>query len=136
MEYAIIVGEIVANVIVADASFVATSAPGAIRIDNISPVPGIGWKYSGSTFTPPVSATAPLVTGTHGSAISPVSASARGGTGTGFTFAATGLPTGLSMSSSGEVSGAPAGAGTSTYAVTVTDSGGNIGSAAGTVTIS
>ena len=39
-----------------------------------------------------------------------------------YTFSATGLPTGLSMNGAGQISGTPKAAGTSTVAVTVTDS--------------
>ena len=40
-------------------------------------------------------------------AITPVTLTATGGTGTGYTFMATGLPTGLSISASGVISGTP-----------------------------
>jgi hypothetical protein len=53
MEYAIISGGFVTDVIVADQAFIDTAYPGSPRIDNLDPVPGIGWAYNGSTFTPP-----------------------------------------------------------------------------------
>lgn len=54
---------------------------------------------------------------------------AVGGTGTGYTFAITagGLPTGLAMSSSGAISGAPGAVGSFSLTVTATDSAGNTG---------
>jgi hypothetical protein len=51
--YAIIVGSVVVNVIVADANFITLYHPEAVRIDLLNPVPGIRWIYNGSTFTPP-----------------------------------------------------------------------------------
>jgi len=61
---------------------------------------------------------------------------ASGGTGTGYTFSATGLPSGLTMSSTGKISGTPTVSGTFNYTVTVTDSGGHIGTANCSVTVS
>ena len=60
---------------------------------------------------------------------------ASGGTGTGYTFSATGLPAGLTMSSSGTISGTPTVSGTFPYTVTVTDSAGNKGSFNCSVTV-
>ncbi len=84
---------------------------------------------------PELEAAAPAVSGTHGTPITPVSATATGGVGTGYTFSATGLLDGLSMSSTGEISGTAAAAGTSSYTVTVTDSNQDTATATGTVTI-
>src|SRR5205807_3750327 len=63
----------------------------------------------------------------HSDAIAPVKMTASGGSGTGYTFAATGLPAGLSMASDGTVSGTPTVSGTFNYSVTVTDSNGHTG---------
>lgn len=64
--------------------------------------------------------------------------SASGGTGSGYTFTATGLPAGLTMSGSGLVSGTVAAAATGTYtvAVDVVDDGGGTASQAFAVTVS
>jgi hypothetical protein len=60
--------------------------------------------------------------------------SASGGTGT-HTFSATGLPTGLGISSAGTISGSPGAVGTFTVTVTVTDSASPAQKATGTYTI-
>jgi hypothetical protein len=52
---------------------------------------------------------------------------ASGGTGGPYTFAVTGLPQGLSLSSKGEFAGTPEKAGDFDYTVTITDSSGNKG---------
>ncbi len=54
-QYAIHADGVVRNVIVADANFVAIYCPGAVRIDNLTPVPGIGWSYVGGVFSAPES---------------------------------------------------------------------------------
>jgi len=63
--------------------------------------------------------------------------SASGGSGTGFTFAITAgtLPSGLTLSSSGLLSGTPTAAGLFTFTVTATDSARNMGSQQYTLTI-
>ena len=60
---------------------------------------------------------------------------ASGGSGTGFTFAATGLPAGLSMSSSGLLSGTPSSTAPYTMVVTVTDSDNATGTHTYTLTV-
>ncbi len=73
-------------------------------------------------------------TATVGTAISPFTVTASGGTPP-YTWSASGLPTGLSIgSSSGTVSGTPSAAGT--FTTTVTASGGGTGSATFTYTVS
>ena len=64
---------------------------------------------------------------TQGVAIKPVTLTASGGTGGPYTFTATGLPSGLSISTSGTISGTPMVSGTFSYTVTITDSEGNTG---------
>ena len=86
-----------------------------------------------------VAVTAPtsLAAGTVGVAYGPVTFTASGGTGTGYTWSATGLPANLSLSAAGVLSGTPA-AGTQgphTVNVTVTDSGSNSGSSSLPLTI-
>ena len=131
MEYAILSASAVVNVIVADANFVAQYHPGAIRIDGLHPLPGIGWSWNGAAFLAPLTAVAPPILGTHGTEITTVMASARGGSGPGYSFADQGLPAGLSMSPDGLISGTPQRAGTSTYSVAVTDSDENSATASG-----
>lgn len=46
-------GRTVANVIIATAAVAKDSYPRAIRIDTISPVPGVGWLYEKGVFSPP-----------------------------------------------------------------------------------
>jgi hypothetical protein len=57
MTYAQILGGLVQNtIIIDDPSMVPTFSDGfdyCIRIDTLDPVPGIGWGYDGSNFTPP-----------------------------------------------------------------------------------
>ena len=68
-----------------------------------------------------------VINATEGVAIKPVTLTASGGDGGPYTFTATGLPAGLSISTSGTISGTPKASGTFKYTVTITDSEGNIG---------
>ena len=72
--------------------------------------------------------------GTVGTAISPFTLSASGGTPP-YTWTGTGLPPGVSVSSSGTVSGTPTTAGTYNATVTATASAGGSGSATFTFTV-
>jgi hypothetical protein len=58
-----------------------------------------------------------------------------GGAGAPYTFTATGLPAGLTMSTSGTISGTPTVSGTFTYTVTVKDKNGNAGTVNCSVTV-
>ena len=58
-----------------------------------------------------------------------------GGTGGPYTFAATGLPAGLTISTSGTISGTPTVSGTFSYTVTVTDAAGHSGTVNCSVTV-
>nr|WP_170215218.1 ExeM/NucH family extracellular endonuclease [Nocardioides plantarum] len=80
-------------------------------------------KSGGGTTTPgDLAATNPgNKTAVTGTAITPFTLAATGGTSP-YTWTATGLPDGLSISSAGQVSGTPTAAGTSTVTATVTDS--------------
>lgn len=51
--YAVIQNGVVVNTIVASQSFVDANYPGSPRIDGITPQPGIGWGYDGTTWTAP-----------------------------------------------------------------------------------
>ena len=71
----------------------------------------------------------------QGVAIIPVTLTATGGSGAPYTFTATGLPAGLSISSTGTISGTPTVNGTFSYTVTITDSAGNQGTINCSVTV-
>jgi len=94
------------------------------------------------TFNCSVSVNAPAITATcvtinaiAGMAIAPVTMTAGGGSGTGYTFSATGLPNGLTMASNGTISGTPTVSGTFNYTVTITDSVGTKGTFNCSVTV-
>src|SRR5207302_129752 len=71
----------------------------------------------------------------QGVAITPVTMVGSGGAGGPYTFSATGLPAGLTMSTGGTISGTPTVNGTFNYTVTVTDSAGNTGTVNCSVTV-
>ncbi|NMO52426.1 ExeM/NucH family extracellular endonuclease [Actinoplanes sp. TBRC 11911] len=73
--------------------------------------------------------------GVQGTAVAPVTLRASGGSGA-YTWQASGLPTGLTLSDAGVISGTPAQAGTSTVTVTATDGDGATGSATFTFQVS
>jgi hypothetical protein len=75
----------------------------------------------------PISANCVVIDAAQGVAITPVTMVGSGGCGGPYTFTATGLPAGLTMSSSGTISGTPMVNGTFDYTVTVTDKCGNTG---------
>ena len=100
-------------------------------------------RHGSATFAFTVTAapTAPVVanpgnkTATVGAVMTPFTASATGGVAP-ITWAATGLPAGLSIDpASGEVSGTPTASGTSTVTVTATDAGSRTGSATFTISV-
>jgi Putative Ig domain len=76
--------------------------------------------------TPPT-ATCVSITAVQGVAITPVTMTGSGGAGGPYSFSATGLPAGLTMSSSGTISGTPAVNGTFSYTITVEDAAGSTG---------
>ena len=84
---------------------------------------------------PPVVATCYSINAMAGIAITPVQLTASGGTGGPYTFSATGLPAGLTVSTSGLLSGTPTVSGNFTYTITVTDNSGNSGSSSCSVTV-
>jgi hypothetical protein len=51
--HAVVEDGIVANVVVADQAFMDKWYPGSVDITGMDPMPGIGWAYDGTTFTPP-----------------------------------------------------------------------------------
>jgi hypothetical protein len=87
------------------------------------------------TVYPPPSATCVLITAVQGVQITPVTITGSGGTGGPYTFTASGLPAGLSMSAGGTISGTSGVSGTFSYMVTVTDSAGNTGTSTCSVTV-
>ena len=84
--------------------------------------------------TAPV-ATCVVINALWGVALSPVTMIGSGGAGGPYTFSATGLPAGLTMSTSGTISGTPTVSGTFSYTVTVKDSAGNTGTVNCSVTV-
>ncbi|MEO8621685.1 MAG: SdrD B-like domain-containing protein [bacterium] len=87
-------------------------------------------------YHPTPSGTCASILAIAGIPITNVSVTGTGGTGGPYTFSATGLPAGLSMSTAGVISGTPAASGSSSYTVTVKDKDGNTGSFACGVTVS
>jgi len=136
-------------------TFSATSLPPGLSISaggTISGTPTASGTYnytvtvtdkSGNTGTvncsvtvaPPVSATCVVINAVQGEAITPVTLTGSGGAGGPYTFSATGLPPGLTMSSGGTISGTPTATGTYNYTVTVTDKYGNTGTVNCSVTV-
>jgi hypothetical protein len=51
--FAVVTSGVVTQVVTGLPSKISLQYPGAIRIDNLNPMPGVGWTYDGSTFTPP-----------------------------------------------------------------------------------
>jgi hypothetical protein len=87
-------------------------------------------------YGPPPTANCAVITAVQGVAITPVTVTGSGGSGGPYTFSATGLPTNLTMSSGGTISGTPTVSGTFSYTVTVTDGAGNTGTVNCSVTVS
>ena len=87
------------------------------------------------TVKPPPSASCVTITAVQGTAITPVTMVGSGGCGGPYTFSATGLPAGLTMSSGGTISGTPTVSGTFPYTVTITDKCGNKGTVNCSVTV-
>ena len=75
----------------------------------------------------PPSANCVTINAVMGTPITPVTMVGTGGCGGPYTFTATGLPGGLTMSTAGIVSGTPTASGTFNYTVTITDKCGNKG---------
>jgi hypothetical protein len=88
------------------------------------------------TVYPPVTATCVTITAIRGVTITPLTMTATGGAGGPYTFSATGLPAGLTMSTSGTISGTPTVSGTFNYTITVKDKNGNAGTVNCSVTVS
>jgi hypothetical protein len=101
----------------------------------------IGQTYSASgencplTVNPPPTATCVAITAVQGVAITPVTMTGSGGAGGPYTFSATGLPAGITMSSGGTISGTATVSGTFSYTVTIKDKAGNVGTSNCSVTV-
>src|SRR6185436_12126933 len=87
------------------------------------------------TVNPPPSATCVVISAIQGVPITPVTMTGSGGAGAPYTFTATGLPTGLTMSTGGTISGTPMVSGVFNYTVTVKDKDGNTGTVNCSVTV-
>ena len=87
-----------------------------------------------STFTPPTTSCLVLNL-VQNVPLAPVTMTASGGVGGTYTFTANGLPPGITISSSGILSGTPTSSGTFNYTVTVSDSVGNKGTVTCSVTV-
>ena len=87
------------------------------------------------TVNPPPATSCVSITAIKGVAITPVTMVGSGGSGGPYTFSATGLPTGLTISTSGTISGTPSVSGTFPYTVTITDNGGRSGTLSCSVTV-
>jgi hypothetical protein len=94
-----------------------------------------GTVHCSVTVNQPITGTCVTINATQGVAITPVTMTASGGAGGPYTFSASGLPPGLTMSSSGTISGTPTTSGAYNYTVTVTDSAGNHGTVNCSVTV-
>lgn len=96
-------------------------------------------SYSLKVVYPPLAvAAATLPVGYVGSSYTATTLTSSGGSGTGYTWAVSGgsaLPAGLTLSSSGVISGKPTTAGTTSFSVTVTDSASNTGTGTFSITV-
>ena len=96
-------------------------------------------SYTVKVVYPPVMVTAAtLPTGYVNSTYTQTTLTATGGSGTGYTWAlssGSSLPAGLSLSSTGVISGKPTTAGTTNFSVTATDSATNTGTGSFTITV-
>jgi len=81
----------------------------------------------GITITPLPSATCASINAVLGQPLAPVTLVGHGGCSSSYTFSATGLPGGLSMSPTGTISGTPTASGTFNYTFVIADSCGNKG---------
>jgi hypothetical protein len=85
--------------------------------------------------SPPPSANCACVTAVQGAPIPPTTLTAAGGAGGPYRFKLTSGPAWLAISDGGTLSGTPAASGTFSYAVTVTDSANNAGTATCSITV-
>jgi hypothetical protein len=107
-------------------SYAVSANTGAARSATVTAAPNLATftiNQVGLTVTSPSS----LSNGTVGVAYTPVTYTASGGTGAGYTWSCTGLPSGLNMNNGGVLSGTPAAGSQGSYTAvcTVRDSGNN-----------
>ena len=121
-------GGVTGNVLVIAALASDTSAEDQFKISKLD------IACAGATVQTP-SASCVAITAIQGTAITPVSMVGSGGAGAPYTFSATGLPAGLTMSTTGTISGTPTVSGTFNYTVTVKDKNGVAGTVNCSVTV-
>ena len=118
-------------------AFLCTAETGYDGPTGIGTPDGIAGLETGTSTSNTVTVTNPgSQTSTTGSAASLQISASDSASGQTLTYSATGLPTGLSISSSGLISGTPSAAGSFSVKVTATDSTGASGSASFTWTVS
>jgi subtilase family serine protease len=118
-------------------AYLCTAETGYDGPTGIGTPDGIAGLVSGSTTTNTVTVTNPgTQTGTVGTAVSLQISATDSASGQTLTYTASGLPAGLSISSSGLITGTPTTAGSSSVTVTATDTTGAKGTASFTWTIS
>ena len=113
-------GKVSGNILVIAALASDTTAEDEFKISKLD--------LSCSTTPGAPTASCVVINAVKGFAITPVTMTATGGAGGPYTFFATGLPAGLTMSTSGTISGTPTVTGTFNYTVTVKDKNGVSGS--------
>ena len=136
-------------------TFSATGLPGGLSMSSVGTISGTptvsgtfnytvtiadacgnqGTVNCSVTVNPPPTANCVTINAVQGVTITPVTMTASGGCGGPYTFTVTGLPTGLSMSASGTISGTPTVSGTFNYSVTITDNCGDKGTVNCSVTV-
>jgi choice-of-anchor A domain-containing protein len=133
-----VVGTLPAGLTLNATTGAVTGTPTAAGSFTLKVVDAKGVSATGTcaiTIAPGVNATCVSIDAVQGNAIVPVTLTASGGSGTGYSFTATGLPAGLSISSTGTISGTPTVSGTFNYTVTITDSKGNKGTLSCSITV-
>jgi len=108
----------------------------ALMVENDKQIPIVinGGKSASLTCSLPTASCVAIVA-EQGVPITPVTLTGSGGAGGPYTFSATGLPPGLSISTSGTISGTPTASGTYPYTVTIKDNAGNTGTINCSVTV-
>jgi hypothetical protein len=89
----------------------------------------------GATPIPVITASCLVIDATQGTEITPATMQASGGAGGPYSYSATGLPNGLTISTTGTISGAPTVSGKFNYTVTITDKVGNKGNVTCTIVV-